>query len=440
MNPQGLLSGAENLVRRALANGADEAEVFAAASRSMSVEIEAGEVAMTSMDDGRGVALRIIKGGRLGFAYASNPDDAKIVDAAIRLSRSAPDRGYSFPSPTTYHDLALWNDDVAAMDPSTLQNLVADLRQGATESAPNATMSGGVSLDAAAFAIASSAGVATCGRSTSAEASASLVLNGTPTVSVADGRDAIGIPDAYAAACDVGDMVMRLSKPEPLHKTVNLPVVLLPMAAAELVGGLLGNAIMGDNAQRGRSIWADQLDTAVLSPNLSLYDDPLVATPEGTFCDDEGMATQRLPIVENGVLRRFLYDSWDAHHFGAIATPSAIRSGTTGPPQTGTHRLSIEVAGAKKLDALLADVGEGLLIHSVLGAHTANEVTGEFSVTAPNVFHIRDGQWGPATQDVALAGNLPHLLRNLNGGSTERRELGGAVLGALWLDGVSVSV
>lgn len=102
--------------------------------------------------------------------------------------------------------------------------------------------------------------------------------------------------------------------------------------------------------------------------------------------------------------------------------------------------MSIEVAGAKKLDALLADVGEGLLIHSVLGAHTANEVTGEFSVTAPNVFHIRDGQWGPATQDVALAGNLPHLLRNLNGGSTERRELGGAVLGALWLDGVSVSV
>ncbi|HEX2066373.1 MAG TPA: metallopeptidase TldD-related protein [Candidatus Thermoplasmatota archaeon] len=155
--------------------------------------------------------------------------------------------------------------------------------------------------------------------------------------------------------------------------------------------------------------------------------------------DDEGLPTAPLPIVGEGVLRSFLYDAWDAHEHGAASTRSGVRGDFKSRVETGTHHLVVSGSQPRPLDQLLAGVDDGFLVDSVLGAHTANVTTGDFSVTAPGVWRIRKGEVvGPVTE-IALGGNLPQLLQRLDGVSQEAKQMAGARIPHLLFRGVDVS-
>ncbi len=445
MDGEALLARAEAAAKTALARGADEAEAYVEAGASLGVELENGRVAATGASRAMGASLRIVKDGRLGFAYwTEEKDAAAAADRALRQARLAPRRDFHFPAGEAAKAMpGRWDPRIAALEVGDAIAIAKELVAGAREASPKSVLAGGgASLDFATWALANTHGLAVWDRDTSIGASASLVLEeGGRAISSGESRSAhaFGL-DARAVAREAGTTIESFRKPKPAQAKGAMDIVLRPDAALELVTGLAVSAASGDEAMRGKTVWSAKRGQQVAAPGFDLVDDPWCKGAIGsTPVDGDGLATRRLPIVQGGVLRTFLFDCWDGHRHGQPTTRSGVRSGFKSRPDTGTHHLVLSSPAARAYDQVIAGVDDGFLVDSVLGAHTANVTTGDFSVTASNVWRIRKGAIAGPVSEVALGGNLPDLLLRLDGVAKEAKAMDGARIPAVRFRDVTVS-
>jgi PmbA protein len=440
-----LLARSERVVELALARGAQQAEAYAETAASLDVELENGRIATTGASVGSGSSIRLVKDGRLGFAYWTHPDQVGTsIDRALQQARLAPQLRFMFPDPVKGRRLeGRWHDEVAALEVADAIGLAEELLAGAKQASRKSTVAGGgASLDHSTWALASSTGVRVWDRETSVSCAASLVLkDGDRSVSSGESRAAHSLKlDARDVAAEAGRVVESLKGPKPAKAKGAKDLVLRPDAAAELVTGLAISAATGDDAMRGKTVWSGKLGQTVAVGDLDLVDDSWVPGAIGASAvDGDGLPTRRQPIIDGGVLRSFLFDSWDAHRHGQTSTRSAVRGGFKSRPDTGTHHLVLSSRKARDLDKIIAGTDDGYLVDSVLGAHTANVTTGDFSVTSPNVWRIRKGAVeGPVTE-VAIGGNLPDLLMRIDGVAKEPKRMSGAHIPAIRFRDVTVS-
>ncbi|MEK6976291.1 MAG: TldD/PmbA family protein [Candidatus Thermoplasmatota archaeon] len=440
-----LLARCERVVELALARGAQQAEAYAESAASLDVELENGRIATTGASRGAGASIRLVKDGRLGFAYwTQDAEAASSIDRALQQARLAPQLGFRFPAPEKGRRLdGRWDDRVAALEVADGITLAEELLAGAKQASRKSTVAGGgASLDHSTWALASSAGVRAWDRETGASCAASLVLqDGTRSVSSGESRSAHSLHlDARDVAAEAGRTVESLRGPKPAKAKGAKDLVLRPDAAAELVTGLAISAATGDDAMRGKTVWSGKLGQSVAVPDLDLVDDSWVSGAiSASAIDGDGLPTRRQPIIDGGILRAFLFDSWDAHRHKQVSTRSAVRGGFKSRPDTGTHHLVLSSRKARALDKIIAGTDDGYLVDSVLGAHTANVTTGDFSVTSPNVWRIRKGAVeGPVTE-VAIGGNLPDLLMRIDGVAKEPKRMAGAHIPAVRFRDVTVS-
>lgn len=445
LDGQGLLSEAERAVERALSRGVAQAEVFWEAGQALQVELENGRIANTGASQGRGAALRVVSDGRVGFAYFTHADQLETaIQQALAQAKHAPAKGYSLPSPAKPKALGgRWDDRIANLAVEDAIATALDLLAGAKEAAPKATVSGGgVGLDAGHVALASSQGVACWDRWTTMSCGASLVLaDGERSVSASESATAHRYAlDGRGVAAKAGETVLSLKGPKPPEAAGKFDVVFRPEAVTELVVDLAISAATGDEARRGKTVWSDRLGQSVAVRGLSLVDDSSVpGAIGGAPFDDEGLPTAPLPVLEDGVLRNFLYDTWDAHEHKAEPTASAVRGGFKARPTTDTHHVVLTSPKARPTAALIEGVDNGFLVESVLGAHTANATTGDFSVTSPNVWRIRKGAVAEPVTEIALGGNLSDWLLRLDGIGSEPKAMDGLRIPALRFRAVDVS-
>lgn len=441
-----LLGRCERIVQLALARQADEAEAYWEWDVDLGVEIENGAIANTGGGRSQGGSVRVVVDGRPGFAYLTQESDAEdAIQRAIRNTRAMPALGYALPASRAIGPTrGTWNETLAQLDSQRATDWAKDLLAGAAEGCPKGVVSGGgVGQSAAACALFSSAGAETWDRGTSASVGASVVLedSGGKSVSASESRESVTAKlDAHLVGLQAGGITQSLRAPKPA-KAGRMSLVLEPEVASELIVGLSVASAMGDDAMRGKTLWSKKLGGQVAAPVLSIVDAPGLAFGiPGSRADGEGLATRRLPIIEDGILRNFLFDSWDGHRHKQPSTHSAVRSGFKGRPTAGTHKLVLSGIKPRSADALVSDVQDGYLVDSVLGAHTANATTGEFSVTAPNVWRIQDGAVAGPVKEIAIAGNLPELLANVQAVSKPVKWGAGYVMPRVLVGGMSVSI
>lgn len=446
MEPDALLGRAERVVEKARTRGVHQAEVYLEWGEGLSVELEKGALATTSASRSSGGGVRVVQDGRLGFAYFTLDEQAPAaIDAALRNTRFATVRGYSLPTgPKAPAMPGRWHADVATAGADAAVRVAEALLAGALQAAPKAVVSGGgVSLESGMCAIASTEGVACADRATMASCSAGLVLeDGERSISTGESATSHGLDlDGHALGALAGSTAMSLCKPSAVKSGGRFDVVLRPEVAAELVVDWMVSAATGDEAMRGKTVWSGKMGEAVAHSGLHLVDDPhaLGAVGSAPF-DDEGLGVARLPIVEAGILRSYLFDSWDAYRHGTTSTRSAVRDNFKSRPSTGTHHLVLSSRNHEPMERLLGGVDRGFLVESVLGAHTANVTTGDFSVTSPNVWRIERGAIAGPVSDIAIAGSLPKLLQQADGVSTERKIMSGLQMPAVRLRDLDVSV
>lgn len=399
-----LLHLAEWGVKRALELGADEAEVYASAYVSREVYSEGARLKAVASDS-RGVQVRVAKGRRVAAAVATSASREVLEDAvrrAVEMAAKAEEdphwRGLPDPEPPR-HGWVGFDEGVATIDVEWMARLVKDAVAEAQRDPRLKVSSIGFSAGYGRRAIANSRGVAVEERGTRSGFSASLKAGEGSGSYWVSSRSLVS--DYYPALEEAARLALDSSRAEKLGETVKGAALFRARTFAMLLSSLLVPALSAMNVLEGFSPLAGKLGQRVLG-NLTILDDGTLPGGLGTSAfDDEGVARRRTALVEGGVLKGYLHNTYTARRMGVESTGNASR----GMGAVGISPSNLVVAGGESserdLEAEAKVVAEGYL----LSVHTVNPVTGNFSVVISNPYVVRGGDLAPV-KPVAVSGNV----------------------------------
>jgi len=405
----------------AAARPGEQIEAYASRGSSTEVRVWRGEVEHFVSAASEGVGVRVVAGGRTGFAYAGTlePDAVAEVLAEARenvaYGTADPDAGVAEPDGVEPVDIPLWSDELERFPTADKIDLALRLEEMVLGLDPRIRVDDANYIDGGGeMAVATSTGIARHRRGNSCHVSVSTLADDGDETQTGFGYsigDHPGEFDLDRAARDAVDRATRLlgaSKP-PSERTT---VVFDPYVTAQLLS-IIGSTMNGESVVRGRSLFADRLGDLVASPLVTLIDDPTdVRAYTATDVDGEGLATRRNVLIDGGRLDRFVHSTYSARRAGTHSTGNGVRGGYGSTPGTGCLALQL-VPGDRDRDALIADVDHGVLVQSLSGVHSGvNTVSGDMSVGATGMM-IRGGAIAEPIREFTVASTIQRLLTDV---------------------------
>ena len=438
---------AEAMLEAAKAAGADAADALAVDGTSLSVDVLNGRLEQAERAEGVEIGLRVMVGQRQACVSASDirPETLReMAERAVGMARLAPE------------DPTVGLAEAEAL--STLRDASGlDLSDPAEDPAPQALEESALRAEDAALAVkgisqvqSASAGfsrrrihlAATNGFSGGYERSS----QGLSCVAITgEGlgmeRDYFGESRTHAADLIDAEEVGRIAAERTVERagarkppTGAYPVVYHERIASSLIGHLL-SATNGSAIARGASWARDLLDESVLPNGLTLTEEPLRPRVGGSRpFDAEGLATHRRDIVADGVLTGWTLDLGTARKLGLSSTANAAR-GTGGPPSPSVSNVTL-TQGDRTLEALLAEMGTGLLITSMIGS-SISATTGDYSRGASG-FWVENGAISYPVNECTVAGNLREMLATITPANDARTHLS-RVVPSLRVEGLTIA-
>jgi PmbA protein len=410
---------AERLVAAAARAGADAADAVAVRSVSLGVEVREGAVEESERSEGDDVGLRVFVGRRQAIVSTNDvkADVAQLAERAVAMARVAPDdpfAGLADPG-----ELARAIVDLDLLDPDLPTVALLEERAKRAEAAGLAikgvTKSGGASASAGigGMVLVTSAGFRgaylNSGQSVSMTAIAGDGMAMERDYDYSSALHSADLESPEKVGRTAGERTVERLNPRKVE-TKRVPVVFDRRVAGSLVGHLAG-AINGAAVARKTSFLKDRLGERLFKAGISVVDDPLRKRGwRSRPFDAEGVATKRLAVVEDGVLKSWFLDSATARELELSTTGHAQR-GVSSTPSPGASNLHLS-AGKDPPEALLADIAEGFYVTDLIGMGV-NQVTGDYSRGASG-FWIENGKRGYPVSEVTIAGNLIDIFRELS--------------------------
>ncbi len=415
---------AGSLVERARKLGADVAEAKARSGWDLTVRVRLGEPELVQEAGYRSVALRVMKGGRVALTSTSDLTETglrrTVTDAIdlLELSEVDPFAGPAraeLLSRPPYPDLELYDPTVESIDAGTALELAKRGEKAAFAHDARITLSEGASFSRSTSrsALVLSSGFTGVARASSA----SLVV---VPVALDEGdkrrrgsywtscRYFADIESPEEVGAEAARRTLRQLGPRKVT-TCEAPVVFSKDEARSILGTFAG-CILGGAIWRKSSYLLEREGTQVASPLVDVTDDPLIVrAPASRVFDGEGLASRRNVVVEGGVLRTYLLDSYSARKLGRESTASAARAGASVGPSTTNLVLK---NGKMTHDELVASTPRGLYVTDMMG-FGFNPVTGDFSRGASG-FWIEDGKLTFPVSEVTISGNLDAMLKGID--------------------------
>lgn len=398
----------------------DGYEILLGTSRNLSLEVKEQKVDTFKCSTPVGVSIRLLKAGGMGFSYSTTlEEDAlrrMIENALIGAETQTPDEFNGFPDPQEYPVLKdLYDEGLAAVGEEEKVSRAMELERLARAFDPRVTKVRKATYGESSYEvlIANSCGVRGTYRGTSVSSSIAVIAE--------DGSDSqmgwdfgfstsfSGV-DAASIASSAAAKAVGLLGARPIP-TMRCPVVLDNHVATEILE-VLAPSFLAENVQKGKSLLAGRVGANIFSPKIRILDDGKLSGGMATTpFDGEGVPHGRHVLVEEGMLRGFLYDTFCARKDGVASTGNSTRGGAKSPPHMGVTNFFIE-NGAASRDLLLSGIERGMLITDVMGMHTANPISGDFSVGAAG-YLIEGGAVACPVKGVAISGNILDLFRNV---------------------------
>lgn len=407
------------LLDEAKAAGADGADAIAVHGQSQSIDIRKGQLEQAERAEGVEVGLRVLIGQRQACVSASDVSAAtlrRLAERAVAMAREAPEdptAGLADPGQLARD----WEQGLELSDPTEEPSAEA-LEAGARAVEAAAMAPGVVQVEASAgysrraIHLAASNGFSGgYGRTSHSLSAVAFVGQGTGMERdwAAEGRIfAEDMPGAEGIGALAAERALaRLGAGKP--PTGAFPVVFDERVASSLIGHLV-MAANGSMIVRGTSWLRDKLGAQVLPKGMSVVEDPLRRRISGSRpFDGEGLRTSRRALVEDGVLMGWTLDLATGRKLGMASTANATR-GTGAPPSPSTTNIDL-TPGTLTREALLAQMGTGLLVTSLIGS-TINPTTGDYSRGASG-FWVENGQITRPVNECTIAGNLLDMLKTL---------------------------
>jgi PmbA protein len=399
--------------------------------------VRLGQVEEVTQARDRALGIRVLCGapGELRTATTSTSDLSRaavtrLVETAIALARHTTPDPFSDPpdpelatftaDPAAPSDLQTWDDAVVTLSADSAIALALATEEAALSRDPRLTNSEGADVGWGF----SESHVLTSRQTHQHRRSTSVSLWTTP-VAEQDGekqRDYWWSSARHVADLLSPDEIGRIAAERTLRRlgarkprTTEVPVIYEAPIASRLLGAIAG-AVNGSSIFRDASYLCGQLGQLIANPRVTIVDDPWILRGAASrLIDGEGLATRPLTVVKDGVLQSWILDTYSGKKLGLPSTRSAWRG--LGSPSPGTSNFWMD-NGEHSLEALIAEVDEGLLVTDTFGGGT-NTVTGDYSQGAVGIW-IEKGQLAYAVNELTIASKLPTLWTSIDGLANDR--------------------
>jgi len=442
----GFKATAENAVQKAMRAGAGMAEAYLGNGRELVIEVRNGAVETMKLAGDRGMGIRVFQEGRTGFAFTTDLNDSAVdemIGQAMANARSAePDPRRTLPRPSpSYPQLDLYDPSIKA---ATVEHKIELARSMENEAR---------GYDQRVSVIESS---------TYQDGEAEVILVNSNGISLQYSGAYCGMYIALVAGSGEDsqtgfalDYSLHLKDLDPVRlgkeaanravrmlgakpgSTTQAAVVLDPYIATGFLG-VVAPALSAEAVQKGRSLFAGKVGQQVASELFNVVDDGTLAggIASAPF-DGEGVPTSETVLIKNGVLQCFLHNTYTAAKDGVLSTGNGIRGSFKGTPEVGSTNFFLQ-PGNLSPEQIIGEVKSGLYITEVMGLHTANPISGDFSFGASGLW-IENGKLSHPVRGMAVAGNIMEVIKNVDAVGSDLQFFGGKGSPTLRISRMSIS-
>lgn len=412
---------ATQLLDAARRAGAEQAEVFLKSATNLSIEAKHQAIETLEKSTTSGYCLRVIRDGRLGFSYATEPAAwQRVVELAVEASRHAePDDYNGLASTSGYADVAVYDDAIAMLPETDAIRAALMIEKAARDRDPRITKirKAASSFTTTETRILSSLGIDVAYRATACSAQIMAVAEQQSESQMGwdyQGSRFLRDIDFVAVGRKAADRALSLLGAEKIA-SLKGSIVLEHSVAAEFLG-ILSSALLSESVQKKKSMFAGRLGQQVIAERLRIVDSGLIPGRLGSRpFDDEGVAMAEKTLIDHGTLKRFLYNTYTARKDGVVSTGNAVRGGFKGMPSVGPSNLFLDAvsdADREKADSLMGHIDKGMVVNETMGMHTANPISGEFSVGVSGLW-VEGGKVVRPAKEAVISGNILDLFKNV---------------------------
>ncbi|MCP5002807.1 MAG: TldD/PmbA family protein [Planctomycetes bacterium] len=392
---------------------ADSVEVIYEEGESRSISFENNKLKSVYTKSIRGVGLRVIREGRIGFSSTTDlRHPGKIVSNAIESAKFGQEAHFTFQSAIQCKDVKLYDGEVVDYPIEKGIQIGREMIEKALAVNPGYECGVGISKGVGKSRLLSSNGLDVASQSTSIGIGIDILLvrdNGLLWVS--EGESSTRLIEDLDKHTTRALRSLRLAEKECELPTAVYPVVFTSKA----IGNLLGTFESGCNGklvQKGASPLTGKLGEKMLDERITMYDDPTIDYADGSFiCDDEGVPSEKTILFESGVLKNYIYDLQTAGIMNAKTTGNGTRSFAS-QPSPGNSNVVVE-PGDMSFEAMIKDMKRGILVDQVLGGGQSNTLAGEFSVNIDLGYLVENGEIVGRVKDCMIAGNVFDIFNNV---------------------------
>lgn len=417
--PESLRPALETLIAKAKHFGAEQADAVATHGRSLHVIVRGGEMEEVDNSEGRDIGLRVLIGKRQACVSSSDISAVsleKLAERAVAMAKLAPEDPYcglADPDQLAKDEYELELFDAAEQTPQELLDR-AKTMEAAALGIKGVTQAEGMSASFSSSAVqfmatngfdggwrSSHHGLSGMAMAVQGEdMERDYDFHSTRWFNDLRAPDAIGKMAGQRAIARLGARQM---------KSGNKPVLFDRRVASSLLSAFIGG-ISGSAIARGTSFLKDKMGEQIFAGTLNIIDDPLIVRGHGSRpWDGEGVKVAKTHLIENGILKTWLLNTSAARQLGLQSTGHGAR-GISSPPGIAPSNTYIE-AGQKSPEALMKDIGEGLLVAEMFGP-SLNPNTGDYSVGVAG-FAIENGEKSHPVSEITIAGNILDMYKTL---------------------------
>jgi PmbA protein len=439
---------AQDIVRRAVAGGATAAECVIREGDEFSTLVRLGQVETLKESGSKSIGVRVFFGQRAASTYSSDFSREgldRMLKSALELAKiTSEDPFAGLPEASQLGqlsgDLDLYHEDVYSLSGPDRIDYARRAEKAALDFDPRIKNSEGGSFDAATGhkVLANSHGfVGEYRRSYCSVAAVPIAQSEGSAMQ----RDYWFSVARTLKKLDAPEQVGRIAAERTLRrlgarkvKTAHVPVVLDPLVSTSILEHIF-EGINGDSVYRGASFLAGKLGEKIASANITVIDDGTMPGGFGTApFDGEGISTRCTVVIENGVLKSYLLNTYTAKKLGLETTANASR-GLAGTPGIGPGNYFLQ-PGTKTPKKLISEIKEGLYVTEFLG-HGVNLVTGDYSRGASGLW-ISGGEFAFPVEEITVAGNLKELFSNISEIANDLEFRGSVACPTIRIDGLTV--
>ena len=431
---------AEDILSEAQKRAA-HAEVFEEWGENLSVRFEHSNLKRITTRQYRGVGLRVINEGRLGFASTTDiREPARLVAMALQSSQFGEEAAFEFPVGTANTPV------VETADPKVLDvtaEQMVEIGRGGLEMSAGADKEYLYSADIARTwhrrKIINTAGL--CCEYAQNEMGAGTTIEHVKEdglLMVSEWKS-WGHPfDSLEDIAGVALQKMRQARVISPATVQIMPVIFDPKASGLLLEPIL-LAVSGKLVHKGSSVLKGRIGEKIADERISILDDATVPFAPGSGpVDCEGVPARKLDIIKDGVLSNYLLDLQTAGLLGMQTTGHGHRSYAALPSPASSNTLV--APGSVSLEEMIRGLKQGVIVDQTLGAGQSNVLAGEFSVNVALGFLVEDGTVKGRVKDCMVAGNAYELLNKVEAVGSERQWLGSDCLPAICVAGLKLAV